>query len=65
LGSRGEPADTGGGDRRIVFECKARKRRPTVANALDELDAAMLNRDAQVAVMLFPARLRRRFKGNP
>jgi hypothetical protein len=45
------PRDTGGRDRRIVFEAKDRAL--TVRRALDELDAAMLNRNAQVGVMVF------------
>jgi hypothetical protein len=50
------PRDTGGRDRRIVFEAKTRKRRPTVNGALEELDAAMLNRGCQVAVMVFASK---------
>jgi hypothetical protein len=50
------PRDTGGRDRRIVLEAKARSRRSTVANALEELDRAMLNRQAQVGVMVFANR---------
>ncbi len=45
------PRDTGGRDRRIVFEAKDRKL--SMDKALDELDAAMLNRDAQVGVLVF------------
>ncbi len=59
------PHDTGGRVRRIVVECKTRKRRPTVAGALEELDAAKLNRDAQVAIMLFPNRASSPLKGKP
>lgn len=47
------PRDTGGRDRRIVFELKKRRARATVKSCLAELDRAMLNRDAQVAVMVF------------
>jgi len=47
------PRDTGGRDRRIVFELKKRKTRASVRSCLAELDRAMLNRDAQVAVMVF------------
>ncbi len=45
------PRDTGGRDRRIVFEAKDRAL--SVQRALAELDAAMLNRDAEVGVMVF------------
>jgi hypothetical protein len=50
------PRDTGGRHRRVVFEAKTRKRRCTVANALEELDRAMLNRQAQAGVMVFANR---------
>lgn len=45
------PRDTGGRDRRIVFEAK--DRRLSMEKSLAELDAAMLNRDAQVGVLVF------------
>jgi hypothetical protein len=45
------PRDTGGRDRRIVVEAKDRKL--SMEKALAELDAAMLNRDAQVGVLVF------------
>jgi hypothetical protein len=45
------PRDTGGRDRRIVFEAKDRA--VSMKKGLDELDAALLNRDAHVAVMVF------------
>ena len=45
------PRDTGGRDRKVVFEAKDRKL--SVQKALAELDAAMLNRGAQVGVMVF------------
>jgi hypothetical protein len=50
------PRDTGGRDRRVVVELKKRRERPSLQNALGELDRAMLNRDAQVAVMVFAGR---------
>ena len=59
------PRDTAGRDRRIVFELKTRRQRPTVQNALQELDRAMLNRDAQVAVMVFAHRSQAPLKGKP
>lgn len=45
------PRDIGGRDRRIVFEAKDRKL--TMEKSMAELDAAMLNRDAQVGVLVF------------
>lgn len=45
------PRDTGGRDRRIVFEAK--DRRLSMEKTLVELDAAMLDRDAQVGVLVF------------
>jgi len=45
------PSDTGGRDRRIVIEAKDKKL--TMAKTLAELDADMLNRDAQVGVFVF------------
>jgi hypothetical protein len=61
------PRDSGGRDRKIVFECKARspKGRPTIAKALEELEDAKLNRGAQVAVMLFPSTASSPLKGKP
>jgi hypothetical protein len=59
------PRDTGGRDRRIVFEAKARKRRPPLATALEELDHAMLNRDCQVAVLVFPKKSQSPLQGKP
>jgi hypothetical protein len=64
------PRDTGGRHRRIVFEAKDRAL--TMSKALAELDAAMLNRDAQVGVLVFarpsqapaPGRPMRAFPGN-
>ena len=50
------PRDIGGRERRIVFELKRRRQRPSLQAALKELDRAMLNRDAQVAVMVFAHR---------
>lgn len=47
------PRDTGGRDRRIVFELKKRRARASLQSCLAELDRAMLNRGAQVAVMVF------------
>jgi hypothetical protein len=58
------PRDTGGRDRHIVFECKTRKKRPSLAKALEELDEAMLNRDAQVAVMIFANRAQSPIQGS-
>jgi hypothetical protein len=45
------PRDTSGRDLKIVFEAKDRKL--TVQKALAEIDAAMVNRGAQVGVMAF------------
>jgi hypothetical protein len=45
------PRDTGGRQRRIVVEAKDRKL--SMEKTLDELDAAMVNRDAQVGVIAF------------
>lgn len=59
------PRDTGGRDRRIVFETKTRRRRPTIAKALEELDLAMLNRSCQVAVMVFAHRSQSPLQGKP
>jgi hypothetical protein len=51
------PRDTGGRDIRIVFEAKDWARsRMSVNKALAQLDAAMLNRDAEVGVLVFAAR---------
>lgn len=59
------PRDTGGRDRRIVFETKIRRRRPTLAKALEEMDRAMLNRGCQVAVMVFAQRSQAPLQGKP
>ena len=45
------PRDTAGARRRVVFEAKDRQL--SLNKALTELDAAMLNRSAQVGVMVF------------
>jgi hypothetical protein len=45
------PRDTGGHHRRVVFEAKDRPL--SLAKALAELDAAMLNRSADVGVLVF------------
>jgi len=57
------PRDTGGSDRRIVFEAKDRPL--STAKALSELDAAMLNRGAHVAVMVFARRAQAPLRGKP
>ena len=59
------PNDTAGQERRIVFEVKNRRRRPTVAHALEELDDAKLNRDCQVAVMVFAEQAQSPLCGKP
>jgi hypothetical protein len=59
------PRDTGGRDRRIVFETKIRRRRPTLANALVEMDRGMLNRGCQVAVMVFAHQSQAPLQGKP
>jgi hypothetical protein len=59
------PRDTGGRDRRIVFETKIRRRRPTLANALLEMDRGMLNRGCQVAVMVFAHQSQAPLQGKP
>jgi hypothetical protein len=45
------PRTTGGRERRVVFEAKDRAL--SMQKVLGELDAAMLNRDSQAAVMVF------------
>lgn len=57
------PADTGGRDRRIVFEAK--DARLSVDKALAELDAAMLNREAQVGVLVFASPAQAPVPGRP
>jgi hypothetical protein len=57
------PRDTGGGERRVVFEAKDRPLGMT--KALAELDAAKLNRGAQVAVMVFARRTQAPLRGRP
>jgi hypothetical protein len=57
--------DSGGRDRRIVIECKARKGGLTVAGCLQELDKAMLNRSAHAALMLFSSRAQSPLRGKP
>ncbi len=59
------PHDTGGRDRRIVFELKKRKTRASVRSCLAELDRAMLNRDAQAAVMVFAHPSQSPLQGRP
>lgn len=50
------PRDTGGRVRRVVFELKTRRERPSLQAALSDLDQAMLNRDAQAGVMVYAKR---------
>lgn len=57
------PRDTGGRVRRVVFELKTRRERPSLQNALAELDRAMLNRDAQAAVMVYASRAQAPLQG--
>ena len=57
------PRDTGGGDRRVVFEAKDRQL--SLNKALAELDAAMLNRSAQVGVMVFARAAQAPLRGRP
>ncbi|HVA08442.1 MAG TPA: hypothetical protein VNG12_17035 [Acidimicrobiales bacterium] len=45
--------DTGGRRAAVVFEAKRRKRKLSMREAMDELDAAMANREAVVAVAVF------------
>lgn len=59
------PRDTGGRDRRIVFELKKCKTRASVQSCLAELDHAMLNRGAQVAVMVFAHPSQSPLQGHP
>jgi hypothetical protein len=55
--------DTGGRERRIVFECKDRKL--PMDRTLEELDRAMLNRNAQVGVMVFASSEQAPLTGRP
>jgi len=57
------PRDTAGGCRRIVFEAK--DQRLSAGKALEELDAAMLNRGAQVGVMVFASAKQAPLLGKP
>ncbi|WP_249021623.1 hypothetical protein [Conexibacter sp. S30A1] len=57
------PRDTGGRSRRVVVELKKRKERPSLKAALGELDRAMLNRGAHVAVMVFSGKERAPMQG--
>jgi hypothetical protein len=57
------PRDTGGRDRRIVIEAKDRKL--SMDKSLAELDAAMLNRDAQVGVLIFAKAAQAPLAGKP
>lgn len=57
------PRDTGGRDRRIVFEAKDRMM--SLPKALAELEAAMLNRNAVVGVLVFAHRAQAPLAGKP
>lgn len=57
------PRDTGGSDRRIVFEAKDQKL--SMARARAELDAAALNRNAHVAVLVFAHQAQAPLMGKP
>jgi hypothetical protein len=60
------PRDTGGRDRRIVVEAKNWSRsKLSLTKALAELDAGMLNRDAQVGIMVFADRAQAPLAGKP
>lgn len=57
------PRDTRGHDRRVVFEAK--DRRLSLNKALAELDAAMVNRGAQVGVLVFARDAQAPLAGRP